>query len=694
MSHMPQLATEKRALIEIAAALGISKRGVERRATRECWIFDEVPGIGGKRRLYPLAALPKEIVNALHVSEMQSPEITPGVSKSRAVADNGDVASFSEDMTTHQLDVELARDRIFQFTEGYQGGVKAALTWLNDEKFTGSLTGPLLWAYEHAWDKPRAANRLTPKTYYNWLSAKSQRGRAAPKKVQPDMTIKPWHSLAVELKQRPQGSLLVWIAEEIARQWNPAWGDTPPTKRAVGYFFAEKFSALDQLKGRHTGSALSPHVVYTKRSTSGMQPWDEIHADGWNTHFTAPHPVSGEFVTYEVWHAHDVATRYVPPFSIGLTENFEVIAKCFENIIRCGGVPAIVQTDSTAIVKKSERLKTNPATSLADRAGFTIVHPVKVGNSQANGIAENFNTYLDRCSRELATYQAKDMDALTLKRVKKLTAKMVAATAKGESGERARLRLEAQRMGKGKVFDSYAEAVAWLEDKRQKFNSNPHSSLEKIRDSETGRMRRQSPNEAIAAHRAAGWEPVMLDEYHLVDMFWQHVEKKVSRQTVRPYGGMRFYDPALAEWEGKMVIVAFDENDHSRVWIKKHSGEIICEAIPAPESEMRGQTAVDAALEKRALQQIARLDKKVESVRAKVPGLVIENEGELRDEPRQLSVADFVDVDAKPVEEKLLKMTDFLPTTEAAPEMKSREELNAWLYGDASDDDAQKSAAA
>jgi putative transposase len=685
------------ALIDIATAVGISYRGAALRAVRESWPFQEVTGLGGKKRLYPLAELPKEVVNALHIKKMQSPDSETPTSLVSAFTERTTAAtSSSKELNRHQLDVERARDRIFQFVEGYSGGVKAAITWLNDERACGRLEGPMLWAYQHAWDKPRALNRLSAKTYYNWVSEKRERGRAAPKKVQADMSVKPWHALAVALKQRPQGSLLVWIAEEIARQWNPAWGDHPPSKRAVGYFFSEKFSALDQLKGRHTGSALRVHMAYTPRTNMGMRPWDELHADGWNTHFTAPHPVTGEFVTYEVWHAHDVATRFVPPFSIGLTENFEVIAKCFENIIRCGGVPAIVQTDSTAIVKKSERLKTNSATSLADRAGFTIVHPQEVGNSQANGIAENFNTYLDRCSRELATYQAKSMDGLTLKRVKKLTGKMVAAAANGEMTERSRLKLEAERMGKGKVFDSHAEAVAWLEDKRLKFNDKPHSSLPKTRDHATGRMRHQSPNEAMAAHRAAGWEAIMLDETHLVDMFWHHVQKKVIRQRVRPYGRMVFGDAELAKYEGKLVVVAYDENDHSKVWIKTNDGAIICEAKQVEESAYRTQTAAEAAKEKRALENIKRLDKKVEAIRARVPGLVIENEGALYDEPRQLNVSDFVDVESRPVQEKVLTMADFLPTPAPNQERSlTREETNRWLYGDAVDgDDEQKSATA
>lgn len=685
--------------VEISRALGIGKRAVECRAISNAWSFEEESVIGGKKRFYPLADLPAEIVNALHVHAMSTQAVADGpIAPVPAQSTSAALTPIDpHSLTTHQLDVERARDRIFLFIDGYQGSTKAALAYLNDEKTAGRLAGPMLWAYEHAWDKPRASNRLSAKTYYNWVAEKKERGRAAPKKVQKDMSVKPWYPLAIALKQRPQGSTMAWIAEQIAAQWNPAWGDKTPTEYAVRYFLKEKFSALDQLKGRHTGSALRAHMHFTKRTSDGMLPWDELHADGWNTHFTAPHPETGEFVTYEVWHAHDVATRVVPPFGLGLTENFEVISKCIENAVRFGGVMAILMTDSTGVVKKSERLKTNPATSLADRAGFTIVHPQEVGNSQANGIAENFNKYLDRCSRELATYQSKDMDSLTLKRVKRLTGKMVAAATKGDVAERAQLKAEAERMGKGKVFDSHAEAIAWLDDIREKFNNKPHSSLPKIRDPETGKLRHQTPYEALAAHRAAGWQGVMLDELHLIDMFWQHVQKKVYRETVSPYGKMVFYDPALGAWNGKDVVVAFDEGNYEHVWVKTLAGEIICEAKRSRATPYRVQTAREAADEKRALGQIARREKQIENIRSRTPGMTIENEGALMDAPRLKTIADFIDVESTSVVEPQRTILDFLPDPETErPATMDRDEVVRWLYSkseDNGDSDEEKGVA-
>lgn len=45
----------------VAAALGISKQACQKRAIKEGWAFGEVPHPGGKKRLYPLASLPKRV---------------------------------------------------------------------------------------------------------------------------------------------------------------------------------------------------------------------------------------------------------------------------------------------------------------------------------------------------------------------------------------------------------------------------------------------------------------------------------------------------------------------------------------------------------------------------------------------------------------------------------------------------------
>lgn len=616
---------------EIAAALGVSKQAASKRASTGKWPFKEVPHPGGAKRYFPLVTLPPDVREKVqlarlhqHAASLPIPvtpapiaaaPVTPVPTARVALQVAGDLVP---DLTRHQLDVERARDRLLAFVAEFPGSIGRAIDHLNAERYAGRLPLPLVWAFDHAWDKPRASNRLTVKTYHNWRQAKATRGRAAPKKIQPDMEVKPWYGLLLALRQRPQGGCYTWIHGQIVAQWDRGWGDDIPGYDAVRRVCIEKISAIAQLKGRLTGSALRQHKHWHPRSGADLQPWQEVHADGWNTHFTAPHPKTGEFVTYEVWHFHDASTRYVPPPGIGLTETYEVITAGVERCVRAGGIMAILQTDSTKVVKRSPRFTADPWAALSERAGFTVVHPKEVGNSQANGICENFNTWLDKQSRELATYQGKGMDSLTLKRVKKLTEKMVKASNAGDLVERDRLQKEAERMGKGRVFTSLEEATAWIEEKCERWNDKPHRSLPKIADPITGKKRHQTPREALQRHIDAGWKPVALTEDHLVDLFRPHVVCKVTREAVSPVGnGQRYHFPGLGAWNGQEVMVAIDPMEWRAVWIKTLDGEFIGVADLVQTTGYRAKSQYEIAEEKRAGQQLKRLSLKADRIKAR-----------------------------------------------------------------------------
>jgi putative transposase len=523
-----------------------------------------------------------------------------------------------------QIRVHEAIKHIVKYVNGSGLPKRKALILLNTEYASGGLSKTLRWAIEHAWEKRRANCVLSVSTYNKWLANFKKRGHYAPMKRQKDFSLTAWHVLAAELKRRPQGSSKKWIHAELVK----VLGKEAPGYDAMCFWFREKFSEKDQLEGRYTGSQLRSKKFYQHRTNEGLEPATLVHADGWNTHFSAPHPVTGEFVTYEVWHFHDVATRYVPTPGIGLTENAAVIVKGLENLVRELGVPARLQTDSTKVVRGSDRF-TKAMHSLEERLGFTWTHPKEVGNSQANGIAENFNTsWLDKRSRELATYQNRNsMDDLTFKRVRKLTAQMVKAGNNGELELREQKKREIERISKGHVFDSYGEAFAWIVQICREFNDRPHSALKKVTDPETGKRRHQTPREALNEFIDDGWVPYALDEQELIDAFRPHVQVKVRRETVSPWGGMRYMNPeVLSHFNGKEVIVAYDISDYQTVWVKDLKGTPICEATFVEAARYHALTAQQADEEKRAIAALKRLDKKRDKVIAGVPQHVIEGE--------------------------------------------------------------------
>lgn len=602
------------------------------RANKEAWASRQVPGKGGKggmRTEYAVSSLPKDVQVAilnLHAAPLPAPtEITPAPALPVPV----NAISLSE-LPESYRECNEARARIVDFVRKYPGSTAAAISYLNANRVMGTLPNGMEWAFSHAWNKPRG-NALTLDTLNKWISIRKSRGSYAPAKIQKDNNIKPWHALAVELRKRPQGSSIKWLHAQLENNWNAAWGELPGY-HAVRRFF-DKFSSLDQIKGRWTGSQLRSKKFYQHRSREGLVPAQEVHGDGWNTHFTAPHPATGEFVTYEVWHFHDVATRYVTAPGIGLTEKYEVIAKGVENFILEFGVPLIVQTDSTKVVKDSDRFTKHPILSLEERIGFTIVHPKEVGNSQANGICENFNiSYLDKRAKELATYQnPKSMDELSFKRVKKITADMVKAASKGDLALRDQLKREAVRMGKGLVFDSCQEAIEWIQRAVAEFNDKPHRELPKVRCPHSGKMRHQTPREALAEFREKGWEPVLLGdtqeahELALADAFRPRAIVKVTRETVSPYGGMRFRNKdVLGHWNDKHVVVTYDIHEWKSVRVADLNGEFICMAEYVEATGYRAVTAYEDAEAKRAKSRIRLREKQIDQIKARTPGALIE----------------------------------------------------------------------
>jgi len=673
-------------LAEIAAALGAHKTSVMRRATKEAWPYEEVPHPGGARRIYDPATLPKAVQGALQKRSIDAAVARLGetlpAEPSQALPV---VRERSPEVTTAEQRMrrdcrETVLRELARLRDEAGCSQEAALITLLTNARAGACPDRLVRTLKAARDKrgrrgPGYDGLPSVRSLKRWLGAAD----LTPLVVQKDMTPQPWHGLVIALLQRPQGSVIKWVHEQLAEQWNMGWGATPPSYHSVRRFIQDKASRVDVLKGRHTGSALKAHRFYHSRKTDHLDPFFEVHADGWGTHFTAPHPITGEFMTYEVWHFHCVRTRWVPPFSVGFSESSEVINKGVENCIRAGGVMAILQTDSTGSVK-NDSFEFDPVIALSERAGFTVVHPHEVGNSQANGIPENFNTYLDREARELATYQGKGMDSLTLKRVKKITAKMAkAATAE----DRARLRLEAQKTGKGLVLDSQPEMLAWLESKRLKWNAKPHRALEKIRDPSTGRLRHMSPDEALAAARAAGWEPVLLDEASLVDLFRPHLRKTVRRGSVSTFAGQRYGSPELEHFNDQEVQVAFDIMDWRTVWVKDLQGRLIGE-FPLVEAQGRAASFYEYVTEKRARAQIRRKENQIEQIAERLAPQAI-------DAPAEPVIDTVMQLYGDQVEAQVDALPDAVPrANEAHRRHNDITDIALYLYGDQLDEEDER----
>jgi len=480
------------------------------------------------------------------------------------------------------------------------------------------------------------AKKLSKRTVQRWIELREKGGDDAliPRKRGKDMSVPAWAPYFLEHMQRPQKPTLKSAYEAMEKQlkadgWKPHLGAGPlkareyPDYSTVTKWYKTKYSKLDAQKGRNTGSALNPFKFHHVRSAEGMLPLQEVHSDGWSTKFYAPHPISGKWVTGEVWHSHDVATRkaYVHERSIGLSESTMVIMGSLYAVFVEDGEPLFWQTGNTGAVK-NDRVEFDPVASMAARRSIEIVHNLP-GNSQANGIAESFNRYLQERAKELATYKGDGQDSKTKIRIHKITNKLTKAASAADATEFNRLRAEAAKVGCGIVFSCWADAVAWVKQVVAEFNDMPHRSLPKISDPVTGKRRHMTPNERMEEFIADGWERKPLSGEELIDAFRVHEMKRVTRGCIQIMG-QRYHHPELDHHNGEDVLVAYDIEDGSQVYIKNPAGAYLYTASFCESRSYRMQSFVEIALNKRVDKQLERLDTKKTAIEAQRPGYVID----------------------------------------------------------------------
>lgn len=534
-------------------------------------------------------------------------------------------APAEPDTTAEQRQRQLARLLVLRTLRQLQDvegcSTRQAALLLLQHARAGQLAPALVSKLREACDERGAGGKAAADglpsrvTLQRWDRAEREGRSLAPRaSAELSLAVRPWHRAFFALTDRPQKPTLKQCHEQLLASWRPEWADTagaPPPSYDMARREYEKRSQTDRLKGRHTGSALRSRTFYRHRTYAGLAPFTEVHSDGWTSHFTAPHPVTGQYVTYEIWHFHDVATRYVTPMAVGTTENTDVILQGLQNCIRVGGVMAVWQTDHTSSVKSQRVMEEH--SGLADRLGISVVHPAEVGNSQANGMAENFNTWLDRQARELATYQHPHrMDSGTFTRVRRITNAMVRAAS--QPAERAALRAKAMKLGKGLVFDSHAQALDWIAQLEARWNNHPSRSLPKLRCPATGRLVHMTPRQSLDAAIAAGWEPMRLPETVLVDQFRPHLRKKVTRGTVTPYSGMRYHHADLAHHEGEEVLVAVDRDQPAHVWVKDLQGRVLAVAHFVEAVGPRTESMAEHSERKRAEAQIRLREQQIEQI--------------------------------------------------------------------------------
>lgn len=80
----------------------------------------------------------------------------------------------------------------------------------------------------------------SPRTLEWWVMRDKRGESLVPKKPQPRTVLTSWMVVALELKRGPQKPTTKKVHEQLAANWNPAWGTKPPSYDQVAYLFRQK----------------------------------------------------------------------------------------------------------------------------------------------------------------------------------------------------------------------------------------------------------------------------------------------------------------------------------------------------------------------------------------------------------------------------------------------------------------------
>ncbi|MFV3126086.1 Mu transposase C-terminal domain-containing protein [Niveispirillum sp. KHB5.9] len=616
---------------ELSIVLGLHVRSIQRRATTEAWPAQALTVKGGQKDFYSVPDLPDDVQRALvrHRLKEAQPATVSEV-RGTATAPAALMKDWQRDVMTARLAILAEIDR--QVSAG--GSLNKVVDGLVTLSERGELPAALQGLVKAANAKSGETRTLSRRTIMRWRKDQREAGSVAPKEashtgwtrlvevlwpthssvpavhqavcaelrrlgeVEPTLDqvqrfvtseVKPWAATFLRLWQQPRPQSIPQVHEQLGDELPD--GCPMPSLEQCRRFLA-KLDIVTRNKGRMGAMALLSVKGFKRRSTDKFQPLDIVTADGhtfkaWIQH--PAHPMKAfcpEVVTVE-----DAKTRYVFGWSIGHAEATHVVMDAIRNAVETLGQFAIFYSDNgSGFVNE---IVAGPVIGMLARVGATPQNSTG-GRAQARGRIERLQgSCLKRAARELLTYRGRDMDREGAKAIEKRVERALKA------GERP------------KYLMTFAEFREWLGEQIARYNHRPHSALPKTTCPHTGKVRHQTPHEAMDAAISAGWQPMMLPPEITDDLYRPYEERRTFRGEVTlPWG--RYFAQDLVGFGGQMMRVGYDIHDGSRVWVRDQEGRLV--AIAERDGNVIDHhpvTAVEHAREKRAAGQIRLLEQHI-----------------------------------------------------------------------------------
>lgn len=357
----------------------------------------------------------------------------------------------------------------------------------------------------------------------------------------------PWGAAVLSAYRRPQRPTL-----------KAAWREALKTLSRAGFAEADlpgydsvrlwlgKVPVQVRERGRMTGSDLKKLLPHKRRDWSWMNSNDVWVGDGHTFKAKVRHPIHGKAFAPEVTVVMDCASRFIVGWAISLAENKVAVGEAIGKGLIAHGRPLIYYSDNGA--GQTAKTLDHEVTGILARYG--ISHETGIpGNPQGRGIIERlWQTTLIPLAKTYKSYQGKDMDSLSLKRV----------ASEIDKAER-----------RGEVPDwltSWGQFFMDVDACVKAYNcEHAHSALDGATPAKVY-MAKLAPDSVMA-----------LTGPEALDVFRPEELRKVSRGEVNLFKNI-YADKALKEWNGQQVRVRYDLADASQVWVYDIEGRMICTA--------------------------------------------------------------------------------------------------------------------
>ena len=376
------------------------------------------------------------------------------------------------------------------------------------------------------------------------------------------------------------------------------------------HILRKRLNNIEKNVGREGLLTLRSRMAYVTRTTDDMWPTTIYSADGKTFDAEIADPATKLPIRPEITTVIDLVTRRVVGISLARSENQRSVAEALRNACVTGGIPAIFYVDRGPGYR-NEAMDAD-VSGLMGRLGITKMHAAPYGSQAKGRIERPNNTIWDTLAKRLPTYIGKDMDMEAGQKVHKIT------------------RREIKEFGQSRHLPTWEEFVGLCEAMVVEYNAKPHRGLPKFEDPATGKARHMSPNEAWAAHEAAGFEPVPVEADEVDDLFRPYELRLVRRAQVQ-WNTNQFFHEALEAYHEQRVMVGYDYHQADRVWVREFDmesgqpGKLICVARFGGNSERYVPLSYEQkALETRTKGRLRRVDTKRSAIEAERDALMLE----------------------------------------------------------------------